>query len=106
MLNKYAIASLIGSSVAAPSGDQDYTKFPAFKTPVPVPVGTAIDATLTAVTADYVGGTATTPGYGPLRGFRNQIATFPTQTSAAITAASTATTAAVVTPIGTSRTFW
>jgi len=109
MFNKYSVATLIAAASAAPSSDQDYSKFPAFGTPVPITTANGLDATTGAVTGTYVGAITTgtkLPGYGPLRGLRNQVKTFPTQTSFAIGASSTASTAAVITPAGTTRTFW
>ncbi len=111
MLNKYAIAGLIGATTAAPSSDQDYTKFPAFQTPVAISSANGLNAVTGAVGGDYIGAVTTgtsKPGYGPLRGFRNQHATFPTQTSVAIAGTSTVATNtyAVIAAQGTSRTFW
>lgn len=101
MLTQTSVLALLGAASAVTPGPVPASNtYPAFATPVP-PAGTEI-GTNTEVLAAY--SLFSTNSVGIIRGFRNGLNVFPTQS---ITPAAAATTkAAVASPVAPVRTFW
>jgi len=100
---KIVIPSLLGVT-SATVGPKMLTAWPKFATIVaPASSNQTADMAFNVLEKYSLKGTAT---IGPLRGFRNELITFPTQKVSKSADTSTSTKASVVTQAGTTTTFW